>query len=239
MGTKSLLTICQEVAENIGVFVPSAVYGQRDETARRLKSAAQMEGDFLRGHYPWQVLMKEATITLVTSDADYALPSDYDRHVNNTMWDQANYWKVRGPRSAGEWQAFQNAVVAVSTRFHFRKRGDEILVFPTPTSDDNGNTFVYEYVRNTWILDVSNSSTPVAAWTGDTDTHVFDDNLFILGVRWRYLRSVGRSYIDEKAEYEETLDSRKGADKGARTLFLGTPPIGPYPNVPEGDFPSS
>lgn len=239
MGTKSLLTLCTEVAEDIGVFVPTAVYGQSDETARRLKSAATREGDFLLRHNEWQVLLTAGTITLATGDSDYAFPSDYDRHVDNTMWDTSEYWQVRGPRSPQEWAAYNNAIVSISPRFHFRKRGDQILIWPTPTSDDNGDTISYEYVRNTWILDNSNADTPVTAWTADADTQVFDDHLFFLGMRWRYLQSVGRSYIDEKAEYEETLDERVASDKGNRTIHLGNAPVAPYPNIQEGNFPSS
>lgn len=54
----TLLTICQDAANEIGVPSPSTVVGSTDTTNIQLLAAANREGKNLVAGYDWQTLIK-------------------------------------------------------------------------------------------------------------------------------------------------------------------------------------
>lgn len=307
----TLLSICEQVANDLGLSVPTSIIGNSDQTASRLLAAAQKEGQALarKPQGGWVSMIREfdfttmavaaqsgtianvggfgvisglastagitapywyafgtgvpknAIVTNVTSStvtfslpptqtgagtfqfgqSDYALPTDFQRPVDGTMWDRSRYWQMRGPQSPQQWQVYKSSVIgqaSVQRRFRFRQEGGQLRFSIDPVPTDNGSPLVMEYVSNVWCE--SQSGTPQTLWEADTDVGILDEYLMTLGVTWRMLRRLGLSYNEELSEYESQVAKAMATDGGAAILsivpntyeFLLSPA-----NIQEASFP--
>jgi hypothetical protein len=172
--------------------------------------------------------------------SDYALPSDFERTVDNTMWDRSRFWSMRGPQSPQQWQLYKSSVIgraSIQRRFRFREiNGNQVFsIDPVPT--DNGSALVFEYVSNAWCK--SSAGTKQTMWEADTDVGILDEYLMRLGVKWRMLHGLGMNYQSELAEYERQVSKAIAKDGGMAILDM-TPNdqlalIGPW-NLPETGY---
>lgn len=219
----SLLTICQNVARDIGLVVPSSIIGNDDETAARLLAQCRRELYELRNRYDWTILQVEHTFALVDGTASYALPSDFDRQINETDWNRTDTWRLIGPTSPQQWQSVKSGAISSAPRFRWRiKRTSttaEFYVDPTPGSDEDGETLVYEYISKNAILD-NDGSTLKAEWAEDADTCLLDEQLIEMGVTWRILKRIGLAYGEERMSYEDSVRKAIGDDGGRKTLVM-------------------
>lgn len=181
--------------------------------------------------------------------SDYALPSDFQRPVDNTFWDRSRFWSMRGPQSPQQWQLYKSSVIGRATiQRRFRFRGANVIwgdsgVAGTPVLSidpvpfDNGAQLVFEYVSNGWCQ--STSGVLQNQWMADTDTGVIDEYLLQLGLLWRFLKRLGLAFGDELDEYEREVDKAAAVDGGSSILDM-TPNdhltlIGPW-NLPETGY---
>lgn len=237
----SLLTICQDVADEIGLLRPSAIVGESDLTARRLLAAAKAEGEGLYRAHDWSILQKEHSFETTASDDNYAVPADFGRIITDTAWDRDAYRKMRGSLSPQQWQ-FQRSALVSNTAFRRRWRilvGQQtgsVLIDPTPTA--TGEELVYEYVSKYWCS--SSGGTAQATWAADGDLFLIDDELLRAGLLWRMKRSLGQPYADERADAEDLQRKAIVADL-AMPIMNMAPPRVPWPQglIPEGDWPAS
>lgn len=179
--------------------------------------------------------------TFTFGQSDYPVPADFQRVLDNTMWDRSRFWSMRGPQSPQQWQLYKSSVIGRATiqrRFRFREvNGNQVFsIDPVPT--DNGAALVWEYVSNGWCK--SAAGAPQTRWQADTDVGVLDEYLLTLGTRWRMLRRLGMSYSEELDEYEREVSRALATDGGAAILSLvpvdnNLTPIGPW-NLPETNF---
>lgn len=234
----SLLTVCQNAIEAVPLRAPTVIIGNTDETAKLALRCAQQEGKSLLRRHNWLDLVTEYTFPTVASQEDYDLPSDYDRLVNDTLWDRANYTKMRGPLSPQQWQEHKSSVLATTAatwkRFRIRNAsGRKFSLFPTPTAVE---TMVFEYVSENFCE--SSGGTGQSTWQADDDVGVLDEYLMELGVRWRLLNRLGMSYDEEREEYEDQVSQAISRDGGAPTLSIVGRETYPYlgGNVPDTGF---
>lgn len=235
----TLLSLIRDVCDDTGIARPSTVIGSTDLTARRLLRLANKGGELLAQRAPWTLLQREHTFSLVSGTAAYALPSDYDRLIDDTLWDRTQYWALRGPLSASEWQVVKSGVAASGPRLRWRIKGSSATRFyldPTPGADNNGDTVVIEYLSTSWCQ--SSGGTGQSAWAADTDTGVLPESLLALDLTWRWKESKGDAYAEAKLEFETACDRRIAQDGGAPTLCLAQTPL-PFlgnGNVPDTGF---
>lgn len=236
----ALLEIVQDVCDELGLAPPSIVVGATDPMMRRMLSMLNAEGRALLRRHAWTVLQAEHTFTTVSGTANYALPSDYHRLLDETLWDRARYEQMRGPLSPAEWQQIKSGIASSVIYRRWRIKGNasggRFFIDPTPTT--TGDTLVFEYVRNTWCQ--STDGTAQATWLADTDTTPLPEELFRLGLTWRFLRASELSWENRRAEYVAAVDSEVASDGGAPVLSLagtGATPflIGPW-NVPDSGY---
>jgi len=150
----SLLTLMQDTFNILGLSEPSSVLNNTDSSVKQALAMLYDVGQETRDRFAWPELNKEHTITLVASQQGYALPDDYDRQVFETHWAQSEQWPLIGPITPQEWRARQDGIITSSPRQRFRVRGydgSEILIDPTPDSDDAGNTLIFEYQSTEWF----------------------------------------------------------------------------------------
>lgn len=233
-----LLTICQNVADAVGIEQPSTIIDDLSDTSRRLKSIASRSGRILVKKYNWAVLQKEHTFNTAAATASYALPDDFARMIDQTTWDRANYWQQRGPSSPQDWQIVKSGLIAsAQLRKRFRIKPDtrvkKFFIDPTPTAIE---AQVYEYISNEWVIKSDNSEA-YTDWNADTDTPLIDDLLIELDMSWRLKNQLGLAYLDDKKDFDDLLESVLGNDGGKAVLDIGSPvDVISAANLPDGDF---
>lgn len=235
----TLLTIAQNACDELGIPRPTTVYGSSDPQLRQLLRIANRVGDLLYKAHAWTILQRLHSDTTIASTAEYSLPSDFGRFIDDTAWDATNYWEMRGPLTPQDWALRKYGIIGVSA---FRKRwrvkrastGNtrKFAIDPTPTSADD---FVFEYVSNGWVIKASDS-TVTNAWTADTDTTVFDEYLFEQGIIWRWGSRKGFDITVDLPDFENELEKAIARDGGASKLSLSAQSDSFGVNMQEGNF---
>lgn len=218
----TLLSICQQICREVGQPAPTSIVSNSSETARRLLAVMQtqgrvlasgkieLEGRFLKNHN-WSALRKEFSFNTVDGSASYVISSsigsDFNRFIDDTIWDRTNNWKVR-VYSPVDWHLSKGwSIVSAQARVSMLRRGNSVVFDPTPA----GAYSIYgEYLSKNWCE--SSGGTDQSAWAADTDLPLLDEDLMILGGKWRYLSRLGESYAEEKAEYEQAVFAAANAD---------------------------
>ncbi len=232
----SLLTIVQAATDRLGLARPVAVFSSNDDQVRILRALAQQEGNELARRGAWQRMVKEHTFTTVAAETQTgAIPSDFDRFVNETVWNYTEREPLIGPLSPAEWQWLKSSQVGPPD-LHFRVRGNDFLMVPVPPA---GEDIRYEYVSKWWIDADGDGEGESAVWTGDDDLVLLDEDVITLGIIWRFKKRNALPYEDEYNEHETQVAQLLGRDGGKRTLnmagkrFLENPR---YPRVPDGSW---
>ena len=218
----TLISLIEDVADEVGVERPSSVVGNSDSGARQFLALANRAGKDLAKECDWVVLQRLHSFTTVASTAEYALPSDYDHIIVNTVWDRSEITPMSGPISPQEWQEIKSGLVGNGLyykRYRVLRSTSAItkkfVVDPTPST--SGDTLVFEYVSNGWVADTG-GSTLDDKFTADNDQTLLDRDLLIMGVIWRYLRANGLEYTTALSEYNQRLDQEKARDRPAQVL---------------------
>lgn len=217
----SLLTICQAVAEEVGIDSPDSIIGNSDRTAKQLLRLVNRTGKVL-AKKPWTILQSEHTFTTVASTASYSLPSDFAWLLMGTAWDRDNYWQMRGGLSPAEWQMYKSGIIAntaVRKRFRIKasSNANKFFIDPTPSAAED---LVFEYVKNTWCTS-SDGNTFRTAMAADTDVALISEELIELGAIWRFKNAKGLAYEEEYNEYKDQVDMAFARDPGLKAINMG------------------
>lgn len=229
----SLLDIFTGICEKVGLDVPTVVIGNSDNQVKAILSHLNTEGRQLAREHDWTVLTRLHTLATVASTAEYALPSDYDRFIRDTEWDEGERRPIFGSTSAQDWREIKSSLIGggiVHKRYRvFRSStttARKIYIDPTPTAAVN---LTFEYISTFWCSD-SAGATPARKFAADTDVCFFDEDLMELGGTIRYLRGRGFDFASQADEYMQMSEELKSHDKPAKVLYLhntrGLPLIG-------------
>lgn len=149
-----ILDILQDAALELGITVPISGVNSTDLQTKQLVALLTREGKEARCQVYWPQLTKEWTFSLVDSQANYALPGDFERFDFRTMWSRGNHWELTGPLSPQEWQWRKSGIVSSGPRQRFRIKGsadNQFYIDPTPGSSDASLLLVYEYQSANWV----------------------------------------------------------------------------------------
>lgn len=182
----------------------------------------------------WSVLTKEGTFTSAATETQDTLPADFDRMVNDSMFDRTQSRQIIGPRSPQNWTR-DKSYVSVGVWSYFRIRGKSIIFEPTPSA---GNSIYYEYISTYWVDTGADGLGDATSFAADTNTSVLDETVLTLGVIWRLLKAKGLDYSEEFREYEHQLDLLVARDGAKPKLRLSGPAVFSLgePNIPETGF---
>lgn len=193
-------------------------------------------------------LEMEATATEVGASLTFArdtytIPSDFDHYISHTWWDRTNHWMLIGPQSPqfDQWQ--RSGIVTTGPRIRWRQIGVRPTVFrlwPPPTSASVPDALVFEYVNDGWVRHIDD--TYGNKFTADTDVPLLNDQMFILGAKWRMWQIKGFAYAALQQECLDFVNREKARDGGMPDLSMTRRKF-PYlissANVQDGNFPSS
>jgi hypothetical protein len=216
--TLSVLEICQEALEEIGVDPPGSLSAGGDLGAQLL-AIANSTGRDIAKRGDWQALRTEGTFTTTAVETQVSsIKTSYPylrRMLDNTMFNRTQQRRIVGPIGPQAWQRLK-ADSATPASLMWYLRGNTILFPGTPTASES---VYFEYIDTRWCSN-STGATLKEAFTDDTDIPRLDDYAFVLGVRWRFLQKKGFEYGEVFREYEDWIAERLGSDRPHETLSL-------------------
>lgn len=216
----NLLSLCRQAADEVRIQRPSAVAGVDDSDSNVFFRYANMIGEMLKRTYDWQFLRKEFIFAATPNQNEQlnSMPTDIERIIPETFYDKANYREIYGPVSFPFWNGLKNSNINTVSNSpdYFMIRQNLINLYPVPTSSSE---FSYEYVSENWVLD--NLSNPKKRFSSDTDTCLFDDELMISGIVFKFLQSEGQPFSVEYNSYNMILDSVLKKDSPIRGKMAG------------------
>ena len=220
----TLLSVCQDILnETKSSSIPSIIIGNNDDVAKQIFQAIKTSITDLSRNYQWQELQKEYSFSSVAGQANYDLPSDFDRLIDNTFWNASQNWAMIGGLTAESWRVLKNSLLTqAETVEYYRIRGNQIIIHRTPSVIEN---YVYEYISKNIVKSASNVEQ--TSFLADTDTTVIDEYLVRLDTTWRWLKNNGRSYAEEKSLADKTIAERIKAN-GSRGTITAKPIIEIY-----------
>lgn len=187
----SLLTICQDLALNVGLESPTQVVnGDRD-----MKEARQFSdevGEELARRVDWGDLTATTTLTGDGTNLKHSLPATFSRLVKGVCVTASG--NVVRPLTRAEWATL---TPTEGTPRYFLLEDDSITLWPYLA---NAATATVIYQSNAWC------SNGTDAWTADDETSLISEDLMLKGLIARWRRQKGMPYQDEEAEYEAALE---------------------------------
>lgn len=233
----TLLTICQDAAYECNFEAPTTIINNTDSLALQLLRLANKEGKILVSEHDWQALKKEGTITLVTSDQDYALPTDFDRIMSDSTWNRDTKRQVLTPLTSTEWQFLKAWSTVNGLNLRARIRNNEMEFEQTISASLNGETVAFDYISTYWVASAGTGDQET--FQADTDTSVLNEELITQGVVWRLKKFKGLAdWQQDFVDYKMLRNKMQARDAGSRKIDLGANPNQPVfgINVPEDGF---
>ncbi len=164
----------------------------------------------------------------------YAMPTDYQRPINNTQWDKTRHWVMLGPASPQLWQWLKSGYIATGPRIHYRILGNFFQIWPLLTTAEY---LGFEYISNNWAAAATGLGQSTLLM--DSDTCQFQDELMICGLKKLYWEAKGFDSSSYNRDYETVLNSILATEKGARVLSLSGRPSNiliNQTNVPDSNY---
>lgn len=231
----TLLTVCQNVADEIGIKKPTSVISSTDATTVRIYRQAVRVGTVL-AKKNWHELMKEHSFSTSAAEPQYDFPSDYRSMIPDTAWNQTTDKQII--LISPTFWSYEKSVTTATFEDRFRLMGDDagpdvgrrFTLHPTPSSVE---TIYYQYYSKNWVE--AADSTQKASFTLDSDTIAFDEDLFEMGVLWRVLKQMGQTYEQEKVDYDTQLEICL-AQSGATERLHADGNRATLSNIPETGF---
>lgn len=161
----------------------------------------------------------QTAVSMQFGQIAYSLPSDFKFFLSATQWDRNFRWQMLGPLSAQEWQTIVSGISPVGPRLRFRVMGNPLQMWIQPTpGQSQTDTIAFEYISSAWCQ--SAGGTLQTAWTLDTDTYLWDEDLLTLGIIWRFKRAKGLDYAEERRMYDDRVSAQMARSGGNRSLPL-------------------
>jgi hypothetical protein len=213
--TLSVLSICQEALEGIGVDPPNSVTSGGD-LGNRLRGIANAVGQNLATRYDWQELKAEGTfVTNDSSEIQYTKPASVRKIQDETLWNRTTQRRLFNLTTQG-WNRIKSDGISPATEVYYW-RGNQLLM-PLDTVAA-GQTIAFEYIDGRWVSNAG-GTTFTRRFAGDTEIPRLDDHMFVLGVRWRYLQSLGLEYGEHFREFEDYVHQKQAENEPRETMSL-------------------
>lgn len=220
---RSCLEIIREICGSLGLAQPNTAVSSTDFQIIQMLSILNEEGSKLARRHEWQMLTDEATFTTVAAASQGTLTSiigasaNFRKIIDETIWNRSTGTIVIGPIQPEVWQG-RLAVTTAGPYAEYRIRGGTLYFDPVPTA---GESCYFEYVSHNWAT-IADGSARKSRFTLDDDLPLFDDEVLLAGLRWRWKSSKGLDFQQDFDDYEEMVAGLMTDDKTARRIRLDT-----------------
>ncbi len=233
----SLLTACNRAQRLLSLAVTSAIVNDLQETTQLLLELAKTEVEETAKAKEWPALRRTQsfTATLASLQAAPGKPTDFDRAIRQTFWNDTTNRPMGGPISDQEWAAANGWPITSGITQYVMFRYDGLHIYPVPAAAD---TIKFDYIINTpWE---TSGGSALTVPTADADVSKLGDRLLRLGIVWRYKQAKGRDYAEDMRSHQFALEEEFSAQQGAEQILSIAAPdydpiLGPI-NVPETGF---
>lgn len=219
---RTCVEIIREICGNLGLVQPNTAVSSNDIQILQMLSILNEEGSKLARRHSWQLLCGEATFTTLATAAQGTITTITGGANNNnfkiideTMWNRTTRAIVLGPLSPEERQG-RLAITTAGPYSEYYIRGDVLYFDPVPAA---GDLVYFEYQTKNWTVS-ADSLTRRTRFTADDDLPLFDDELMLAGLKWRWNMSKGLDYGENFQEYEYMVANAMAADTTARRIKL-------------------
>lgn len=197
-----LLDVVQRVCDEVGLPRPSVVATSTEQLARQMFSLANAELEELSKRFNWPVLTREHVFNTVIGQAEYDLPSNYRKILQDTVFERSRYYQMRGSLSAHEWQRTKALNLGSMSTARVRVWGNagKIHIIPTPVSVEE---VVFEFLTKNFAANAGNEG--ILRYSADADTALIDEGLIRMGLKWRIKHAKGLEFSADLAEYEAVV----------------------------------
>lgn len=236
-GSVSCLQIVQDVCQRLNIPVPSTAAQSSDPAVQQVVGLCNKEGEWVSNDYDWQVLTLETSFVTVATEVQGSITDicpGLKNIINDTMWNRDLRRPVFGPLQAQRWQQLK-AMVMQGPWNQFQIRGNNILFIPVPAP---GQTVFFEYTTKNWAR--SSNGAAQSRFLQDTDITLLRDDIFKLGVEWRWRKAKGFDYAQDFVDWEGMLQDAKARDGTKDVINMGDVRYDIYPGilVPSGSWPT-
>ena len=225
----SLLTVCQNVVDEVGLGArPAVIATSDDQLPRQLMALANRTIRSLIRDFNWQELIEVQQIN-TNGSGIYNLPSGWQRYVSRTFYDATNYRPVNGAITLPTWQQLVRGNVTLTTFGNFRIQGGEIYLTPDPGDTDIFNFF---QTKNAVLTGIGGQA---EVYTADDDVCKIPEELITLGTKWRIKQAKGLEYAEDINEFVSQANLACAQNQPAPSIdFTGRWPPGPdyYATLP-------
>jgi hypothetical protein len=228
----TLLECIQRMCRATGISVPTAAFASTSASVQQIVELANQEGRALSRRHDWQELTFEGSFTTLAAESQGTLASiiggsqTLRKIVNGTIWNRTTQQQICGPLSRKNWQG-QKALSLTGPYPQYRVRDNTLRFYPSPPA---GQSCFFEYVSNCWCQAISSGAFRINV-AADTDQILLNEELFMAGLEWRWLRKKGLSYAEEFASYEELVKNEIGNNATKAVLSMDGVARGPRPGV--------
>lgn len=203
----TLLEICQALAKNVGLAVPTAIVGSSERNWVEALQLANESGLELARRVNWGILQQAATLTGTGTTGSLALPADYMRLTASAAVKSGT--SILRALTRSEWNTLPGQVQGTPRYYH--TNGTNISFYPYMAL---GATVAIRYQSTEW----ASSGTQFLA---DDATPLVDSDLLTKGLIVRWRRQKGMDYADVEAEYEAALADYAGWEDANRLRVYG------------------
>lgn len=205
----TILQIVQQVCLRLAITSPNAVITSVDPQILQLLAISNEEGQSLAERYSWTALQKEVTFTTVAAQLQglvETIAPGYKFIINDVMWNRTTRLPIYGSQSAQDWQRAVS-MNFTSPYYKYRIKGASLYFFPIPTV---GQTVALEYESKNWVnTSIGGTSN---FWSNDADTCVWNDEIMMAGLMWRWKAEKGLDYSENFITYERLVANAIGRD---------------------------
>ena len=215
---KSILEICQDVADVACVQAPTTLFDKSSQNARIFLSVAKDALNGLLRVGDWQELTKDGYLVTLKGKKDYLIKTfcpDFFQLLNNTVYIKNAEEKVIGAITPEQWQR-EKFFGDASCGIKFKIQNSMFRFLQEPPERVK---IVFQYRSANVVFD-SGMFTEKTEVTADSDIPVFDEYLVKLAIRWRLQARNGLDYSEEYLEYQQECKKRFGAGLASSDIVL-------------------
>lgn len=203
----ALLDIVKDAATLLGLSPPSAVASATDLTTQQLLAQATQAGKEVAAFHDWSGLSVGYAFAGDGVTTAFNLPADFSRFAQGQLILLNGGWtRLNGPLDPMQLTAYRAQSVSTITN-QFYRRGNVISVTPAMAA---GRSAIFEYVSNAWCVPTSGSNK--VRFTLDDDTTIFDEDLVMLGLVWKWRSFKGFDYAQDYETWRQRCELAAGRD---------------------------
>lgn len=176
----------------------------------------------------WQELKKLFTIVMTGSDpvadGSYDLPADYRQFIPDTAWATDQERKADFPVSDEVWSYLKARDVATGLTYRMRISDNQVNIHNPRGGEELPIQYISKYAVE------SNAGIPKERFDADDDVFLLNDDLLMLGVKWRFNKLKGLDWEIDRAEWLSMYNRERATNHNAQTINFAAP--NQYPPFP-------